>query len=271
MTTHADLHRYSPLTSVDWRWRRAQRLVEHRQARSRLRDDAATRRAASYVRDLARYGGLSPKLAGKHPQIWAAHRLRQSDGPARLVVEARILARQTSDAIAQLTGIDADVVDAFEAVFFSVRDHIDARDWVAAQAIYRGPGGQTESRAGAGLKVFAYLGGPSVLDAVIPYLVEGKELFDASLDLSTQAGLDEQAVRLAVAAHLLPDDPATNAKLSRIMLMMRERQAHRPVPPPPLVQVVDLMLTEGWDVAAPKRQAPLAPTLAGPPRRRQTA
>jgi hypothetical protein len=66
-------------------------------------------------------------------------------------------------------------------------------------------------------------------NAVLPYLLDGKDLFNLSPDLSTAEGRREQAVRLAVAAHMLPRDAATEKKLHRIMLILQERERQRPV------------------------------------------
>src|SRR5262249_53683549 len=71
------------------------------------------------------------------------------------------------------------------------------------------------------------------LDAVLPYLIGGQDLFDPPLDLTTAEGRTEQAVRLAVAAQMLPRDAATDKKLQKIMLLLQERERKRPVRPAP--------------------------------------
>ena len=190
------------------------------------------------------------------PYIWAAHRLHEDDSQTKLLVEARILARQTSGEIAQLTGVPADVVDAYEALFFHCRPFLSARDWVMVQAIGKWVYGQAEPKAAVILRSFAYHGGPLVLDAVLPYLVGGKDLFDPPLDLSTSAGRREQVIRLAVAVHLLPNDAATNKKLSRIMLILFERgrlTRNRALLPALLTQKLDSRVKEALLDAALER------------------
>jgi hypothetical protein len=106
-----------------------------------------------------------------------------------------------------------------------------------------------------------------VLEAVLLYLTGGKDLFDPPLDLSTQEGRREQAVRLAVAAHLLPDDARTGARLHKIMEILLERGRNRPVRPAPaplLVWNLDFLLNElpvdarPWHVDG-EEETPLAP------------
>jgi hypothetical protein len=108
------------------------------------------------------------------------------------------------------------VLDAFEALFFNVRGHLDALDWILRHAIgHKVAPGIAIPDSGVVLKSFAYHGGARVLDAVLPYLMRGQDLFNPPLDLSTVEGRREQAVRLAVAAHLLPWDSATDQNLQK--------------------------------------------------------
>jgi hypothetical protein len=168
-------------------------------------------------------------------------------------VQARLLARQTPDEIARLTGVPAPMIDAYEALFFHCRDRLDAPDWVLIQAV--------GMRAGAGamspdpaviFKWFAYQGGPVVLEAVEPYLCSGKDLFDPPLDLATPEGRREQVIRLAVAAELLPQDATTDRKLQKIMLILLESARKPPVRQPPvslLAHHLDFRLQELHDDA----------------------
>jgi hypothetical protein len=126
-----------------------------------------------------------------------------------------------------LTGVAASVVDAYEALFFHCRDRLDARDCVDAMFIGRA-GRSAAPDPAAVLMSFAYHGGPWVLDAVLPYLVGGRALFDPPPDLATPEGRFDASVRLAVAAELLPDDAATDRMLLRIGAMLFEYDRQRP-------------------------------------------
>jgi hypothetical protein len=149
-----------------------------------------------------------------------------------LLVEARLLARQTSEDIARLTGVAVDIVDAYERFFFACRDRLGARDWILCQAIYKNGDGLPEPKTAVVFKSFAYFGGPRIVDAVAPYLVGGQALFEPGLDLSTASGRREQMVRLAVASYLLPDDEKTRRRLALTRAFWPKRTASRPISAP---------------------------------------
>jgi hypothetical protein len=219
------MQEFSPIRSPSWRWERACYLVDHRRNFSRLRDDEETSRAMHYIR--ASQSGLRHRtLQRRFPKMDAAWQLLLDDGATRCIVQARILARQSSGIIAILTGVPVPVIDVYEAVFYNCRDRIDAKDWVLAHAISAMPIASSDPDGAVVLRSFAYFGGPLVLELVSPYVVGGKDLF-SPLDLSTPEGRREQTIRLAVAAQMLPHDPATCRKLQKVMLIVQERGRKR--------------------------------------------
>ena len=146
------------------------------------------------------------------------------------------------------TGLPPSVVDTYEALFFHCRDRLDARDWILTHAVGRRllPGTATPDPAPV-LKAFAYYGGPRVLEAVLPYLLGGRDCLEPPGDLSTPEARRDQAARLAVAAQMLPRDPATEKKLFKIALLVREWELRRPKkrsPAPLLAQDLDARLAE---------------------------
>jgi hypothetical protein len=242
-TYYPDLMKHSFFRPADWRWRRACRLAERGRSFARRRDDDETGRAVRYLRALGRGHTVAVR---RFPDVHGARRLHDGGGPTRLLVEARLLARQASADVARLTGVSPEVVDAYEALFFHCRDRLDARDWVLVQAIHREGGGPEEPRA-ALIRSFAYHGGPLVLDAVLPYLLGGRDSLEPVPDLSTPEGRREQALRLAVAVHLLPEDAMTRQKLHNIVLILRDRgrkHSARPAPAQPLPQDLACTLDE---------------------------
>jgi hypothetical protein len=176
----------------------------------------------------------------RYPEVCEAHRLFEAGGTTRLLVEARLLARQTPDEVARLTGVPAGVIRTFEALHFNVLDRLDARDWVTTHAVGWGRYDPARGRdAAAVLRAFAYHGGPLALEAVLPYLAGGKDCLGVNPDLATPEGRREQAVRLAVAAHLLPEDAATGTRLFKIMLLLLEGGRKRPESNTPAALLVD--------------------------------
>jgi hypothetical protein len=85
-----------------------------------------------------------------------------------MVIEARILARQTDEQIAKLSGLPIEAIKIYHDAFFDVRSRIDATDWVTTQVI-----GQVfqigDQRSNPELlsKYFGYFGGPMILEAVL--------------------------------------------------------------------------------------------------------
>jgi hypothetical protein len=223
---YPELQKHSPVRRPEWRWRRARVLVERHQYFSPRRDDDATGRAVGYMQRLGR--STRTHSAKKHfPDIEVAHGLYREGGAMRVLLEARILARQSPSEIARVTELPSEVIVTYEALFFNVLDRLDAYGWIQARAIGNPAPGQAPSSEMA-LKAFAYNGGPLVLDLAIPYLIGGKKLFDAPPDLSNPEGRLQQSVQLALAMYMLPFGQKIDERLSRIMLLLIETACLRP-------------------------------------------
>jgi hypothetical protein len=95
------------------------------------------------------------------------------------------------------------------------------------------------------------------LDAVLPYLVGGKDLWEPPPDLATPAVRAEQVTRLAVATALLPRDAATDLKLQRIALMLRGRERQWPILHAPVALLAQSLFAElqDWDTKTLFEQA----------------
>jgi hypothetical protein len=222
---HHLIQRHHPLRAPAWRWERAQWLLAHHHNFSRLRDDQPTGRALHFLRELSRPHRHSlNRAATGDPDLAAAYQLYQRSGRIGLLLEARLLMGHDSVEIERHTAVPTSVVEVYEAVFFNCRDRLHARDWIVCCALGTPPSGASIGPDKAAvLKRFAFFGGPHIFDAVRPYLLEGKDLFESPLDLATPEGRREQTIRLAVAVHLLPNNAATQWKLQKIMLLVQER------------------------------------------------
>jgi hypothetical protein len=255
--THPHFQQQNPLRRPDWRWRRAAWLINHRRSFSKRRDDDQTRQALNYLRGAIRCQGVAiTKLLDRFPEIHAARQLHDNGGLTELMVQARLLARQPSADIAALTGVQATLVDTYEALFFCCRDRIDACDWVVCHAIHGQSGGYFKTQKPTLVKFFAYHGGPSVLEAVLPFLLGGKDPFEVPQDPCSIEGRRELIAGLAVAVHLLPEDAATIKKLDKIRLLLLEskhNQVVNPVSTAILVQNLDARLAEACSIAPSQR------------------
>lgn len=237
---------YDPIRLPGWRWLRAQYLVDNGMNATRRRDDEPTRRAVHYLRDMGyAHGRLPRRLIAIYSDIHAARSIHEGDSRTALDVQARLLARQTAADISRMTGVATSAIEAYERLFFSVSDHLDAKDWVMSHAICYGPLGDVEPRNAVILKKYAFHAGPLLIDLLSPFLVGGKDLLVSLPDLSTLEGRLELSVRLLVAVELLPEDAKNLRKLQQIALLVRECEQKRhvnPRPTPVLVQSVGTLL-----------------------------
>jgi hypothetical protein len=127
-------------------------------------------RARRFLTALDRAGGDPghPRLGRSDPQVSGAVLLWRGEPRRRREAEARLLAGQSDDEVAGRLGIAAGVVEAYENLFYAVRDRLEAADWDHFQAIgprlYEGyDAGDLEII----WKLFAFNGGPRVLDALL--------------------------------------------------------------------------------------------------------
>lgn len=226
-TVYRYYQRHSILCPPDWRWQRAQNLVSRGRYFSRRRDDELTGQAMHYLQLLRRRPARAKRLFS---DIDAAKAWHTAGGPMVVQLQARLLAAQTPNEIACILGVTAEQGFVYEQLFYNVRDRLTARDWILVNAIRSPP---FIARVGpdpaATLRAFGFDGGPVILDRVVPYLVDGKDLFAPDLDLSTKAGREEQAVRLAVVSELMPLDEWTSMRCQRLMVMLREWDQRRSV------------------------------------------
>jgi hypothetical protein len=211
----------------DWRWRRAQWLCGHGRYFCRRRDDELTGQALRYLRLLKRSSNNARRT---FPSLHSAHQLHESNGSITVHLLGRVLANQSATEISLRTGLDAAVIETYEDLFFDVRAHLGAADWVFAKAIF---GGSLKQDSRAVLyKRFGYVGGPALLDAVHSYLIGGENPFLPMSDLSTADARREQRLRLTIAVELLSDDPKNSRIMQRIRLLTAELEQRRPIAQP---------------------------------------
>jgi len=77
-----EIQQYHPAREVDWRWRRARRLVQDGRYASRKRDDGLTCQAVRFIRDLNRCT-TKRRLTGvakRMPDVHGAHQVHAGGG-----------------------------------------------------------------------------------------------------------------------------------------------------------------------------------------------
>jgi hypothetical protein len=167
-----------PCQPVHGRWLRASFLVKNGRQPTE-RDDAWVGRAAAFLEALGRCTDEDDRrrLAERMPAVVQAHTVYTADPPLlRWAVEARILARESFADIARKCALVPEAVEAYEALFFTVRDRLDAETWIWCRVVgAKGYYGLTEHDLDVLWKMIGYGFGPLMLDAHL-HLVPGLPL-----------------------------------------------------------------------------------------------
>jgi hypothetical protein len=199
--------RYSVFRSPAWRWQRAQAIVGQDLICSKRTDDVPTLRAVEYLRagEQPLSGSQPPGVVPTDSSLHAAQRLYEAGGSSRFLVQARLLARQSSSEVAQLTSLEPAVIETFESIFFEVREHLDARDWVAIQVLRPGLEASLPIDAlGGALMAIGYWLGPTILNIAVAVASNAPLPSWIYAPAGEPARLYETRVRLAAKLLLVP-------------------------------------------------------------------
>jgi hypothetical protein len=177
--------------------------------------------------------------------LHAAHRLFEAGGLVRFIVQARLLARQSPCEVARLTSLESAVIETFESIFFEVRAHLDAKDWVATQVLWPGLEANLPTEAlGGALMAIGYWLGPAILDiahaiatdAPLPcwlYAPAGEpaRLYEARVRLSAKLLLSALTLRTSA-------DAVAMRKLWRAKRRLEREIDGTPVPADPILEAM---------------------------------
>jgi hypothetical protein len=216
-----DLQPESPNCPVDWRHRLAEAIFSGQPPPLRRRLDSWVRRAIRFLSDQAAGKGDAPcpGSALLDPALLGAFQIRCSGDPRlRSELEARVLAGQTPVAIAALCGLPPEVVEAYEALYFNVRDRLGAADYISAIVIGLVPH-EGLSTTDSLLKAFAFGHGPHVLNAVIAVLDAGELAGGGATSAKTA---DAKLIGMAIAARTIPVTSKTALGLIRLQARLLE-------------------------------------------------
>ncbi len=164
---------YPPLTPR-WRANRVLQLIDCGQ-RPRRWDDTHVRVYYRFLRDSMMASFDQEPI--RRPDInWidvqTAHQLQyQLDAEPRHILQARILSRESLEAIAARLSVSTGAVALYELLFFNVLDRLECKDWIF-RVIKGAPencrcdrqGNLNEGQLGYIYRWIGYFGGPLVLD-----------------------------------------------------------------------------------------------------------
>lgn len=166
----------NPRRAPHWRWLRAVQIDSGGKKASRKKDGpegfAWIRRAVRLKRHFELAGNRADALYALHhrdPHLFWAHTIWADDkAPTRWAIEARVVAGETDEQIADKLGTDPGVINAYVNVFFDVRGKLRHTDYVVnvimGDAVARG---LQERHYDLLWKLMGYHGGTLVLNAVI--------------------------------------------------------------------------------------------------------
>ena len=173
--TALDISADNPLRPADWRWQRAKEIFSGQGLPTTRRRDSPTgykwiSLAKRFLVSLNRCRSEREQalLAEECPAIFWAHRAWVSEtSPQKYSIEAHILAREDNDTIGYRTNMHPSYIEAYEALFFNVRDKLQHKQYilncVMGPAIHRP---FSEREYALLWKLYAYFLGPHVLDAL---------------------------------------------------------------------------------------------------------
>jgi hypothetical protein len=205
---------------LDWRWCRAFSLIRNEIRFNPKWDDAETGSAVEFLRALLRNPQTLASLAERMPDLFAAHEIITGPFDQRLELESRLLARQSSEELAEQLSISPAAVDAYHDTFFDVRARLDAKTYIIKKVICPDSGLGSHPLTLEGLaKQVAYLAGPVALNAILPYLK------DNGRELAQHTGTDEnpthdplaERLDLLLRAQSLPEDNKTSVSLVKVV------------------------------------------------------
>jgi hypothetical protein len=113
-----------------------------------------------------------PRLAEFDAAIASACHVRfEASERLRLEIEARLLAGQPTGEIAERTGLPAETIEAYEALFFCVSDKLECTDWIVTMVF--GPRlhtGYTEANIDIIWRLYGWQLGPAVVDCLVDFV-----------------------------------------------------------------------------------------------------
>ena len=143
------------------------------------------------------------------PSLEAAIRLASSPGRQRFELHCRVLARQDSEEIAVQMEFTKPVIETYCDLFFDVRSHLEATDFIVHQVA----GMPVEGPPSVPTLILtsAYFNGPRVMEACLNYL----DHLGETHDLATEEGRRREAIELSFQAQIIENSPDMNASLSK--------------------------------------------------------
>jgi len=222
--------RERPSRRPAWRWDLAGELIASGLTAPRAATDPMFAELVRFRRTIAKADvSTISTTTTKQPELFEAWRLREQDGLPRWVLEARLLAGQSTEAIAKLQGLSVPVIEAYQAAFFDVADRLGSTLWVLRTVFGPDYLSRLEGRdVGALLRAFCYYTGPIGLDALLAHAVDA----DGRLrpleigNLETAEARTAARVQVAVVSMIGSSEPKRLVELTGVRQLISDAE-HR--------------------------------------------
>lgn len=178
---------FNPFRNPAWRCRRVLELVDASPVRRahRVHDDEYVKKFRLFMLSLkaAQTESARLRLFHREPGIYYANQFyNHPDSGWRAILDARILAREPDDFIADEFDTIPEAIYWYEKLFFNVRDRLHSRSYIVKSVLGIGQGAVTDAEGSItteqqamAYKLFAYFGGPMVLDVLL-FGCEGRSM-----------------------------------------------------------------------------------------------
>ncbi len=242
MSTFLSCQKNHPYRPVDWRWERSKYLRELGITKvSRKYDDSYVMKAKQFQEDLASCGNELDRytLLEKDEDLYYAYELWDSSdyengnkkwevNPARYEIEARILAGESFEFIAQKICTTSKAIKWYERLFFNVNDRLLNTGYVLNQVLGVSVHRDLGTRDFALIwKLLGYFSGSVVLDSYItgfisddkPTKRENVEEYFKDMARSTLS------VKAAISAKTVPVNSYTQCQILEMYSRFKEVEA----------------------------------------------
>jgi hypothetical protein len=213
-STYTDVRMYDPFLRPDWRFERVLRLVSRvpTPGRTTKRDDSHIKEARSFMLRWNRGEEWRESLLDENPGLYYAHSIFANlhmDPEVKFMLEARLLASQPVEEIADRLKTLPETVSWYEKLFFNVSTFLRHHDWIVKHVLLpssdrfvehedddddAAPAPQgtplvVRPHLDMTLKFFAYFGGPILCDFMISGFRRGNAVQNAD---EISSWLDDQ-------------------------------------------------------------------------------
>lgn len=249
-----------PLCPLGYRWRDAGRVTRGEPPKWSGPDDPIVAEAAAFLRTLASPDPADAKAtADEWPTIDMAYQIFREDGPLRWELEARLLAGQSDEEIADRCEVTAAVVCRYEELFYAVRNvrmtHNYLSHHVVSTGVSDGFGDKEVRRFWAWA---TWTGGPVLLDGLVDSLRRARRPDEpATLSVYLCEGVDvPKELQSYVAAAVIPPCDLNSPMYVDLRLPRREI-ARRGVDDAKLEQLRDATIRYARDLLSGRISARL--------------